>query len=586
MGTRITTRRLAGITLAAALTLAPFALTSTAHAAQVAGGDITISAGAKGTVKDHTVKYVRIASYADVNYDEKGNPTGVDLLPALNDADNAKLTAAVAHVDASYDQAQQAIYTPVQWIALKWKGTDNDKYGNSLADNQNTFKLAKLLAGDDAAYSITDALSATASGANTDGKTITIPVDYGTTTDYNLGGLYLAIDQNKDDTSRKANAMLVPSPIQKQDGTIATTLGKQTLGQVNMKNQIVTITKQRTDTLPTIGSQVSFTINATGPDFTGIDDPKLTLWDNPSNGLDQPTAVSVKVDGQPYEAGTGADANWTLDLKSGNLGDKADAKDANAFSVSFAKPLDLQGKSIEVTYTTTVNEHALEQANDSGKDDTYANTATLQYSNDPWSDSTGTPHDTVEGPLAGLNLHKVELGNDTKDLTGARFQVAKVNQDKTETPVKFTSHTIDNVTTFVVDPNGTITDIGGDQLSTIAVEGLDRGTYKVTETKAPANHVLGQGDRRLNFTVTVTAPASTHDRQDVTLTHDAGAFAKFVAVDTADKSNETLLVRNATSFDQLPATGSTGIMIAAGAILVLTLGAGLTVASKRMNHAR
>lgn len=566
---------------------APLAVATTVDAAQVNGGDITISAGAKGSVKDHTFTYVRIADYASVQYDDKGNPVGMDLTDALDTAGQARLKAAVAHVDAAYDADAQAAYTPAQWIALKWKAMGADKYGNDPADNTNLAALAKLLGGADPAYSLTDHLNAQGVTAEPQANTIDIPVDYGEAGDANAGGLYLILDQGPTGGARRANAMIVPSAIQKTDGTIVATLNGRTLGRVNMKNQIVTITKKRSDVLPTIGTPVTFSIDVTGPDFTGIDQPKLVVWDDPSDGVDQPKADAIKisVDGTDYPTA----GNWTVDLKSGKPDDPADSKDANAFAITFAKPADLQGKPIHIEYAATINTNALNKTNDSGHDDTYANTATVEYSNDPYSTSTDKPHDTVSGPLAGFNVHKVEFGDDTKNLTGARFTVAKVTDPKDptkDTPVRFHAADVDGQRTWIVDPNGTETTIGADGLSTIAVEGLDRGTYRVTETQAPAGHILGQGDRQLKFTVTVSADPSTHDRQNVSLAYDAGVFAKFVANDAKDTTGETFLVRNAVNIGQLPATGSTGIIIAAGAVLVLTLGAGLTAASRRMKAGR
>lgn len=586
-------RRLTALAILAATGLAPLAAsTMPAHAAQAAGGDITISAGAKGSTTGHTVKWVRIASYADPTWDKDGNPTGLDLADSLDTAGQARLKAAVARIDPAYDQNAQAAYTPAQWIGLKWKATGTDKYANPLADDTRLAALARLLgstAQADAPYSLADHLTDQGMTRDDQAHTITVPVDYGTDKDTNLGGLYLIVDQNPTDTARRSNTMIVPSAIQKPDGTTANTLNGQTLGRVNMKNQQITVTKQRSDTLPTIGSQVTFGIDTTGPDYTNIDQPVLTIWDDPSDGVDQPTAdrIKVTVDGHDYPAaGTDPkDINWTLDLKSGKPGDNPDAKDPNAFAIHMARPLDLQGKPIHVEYTATINANALNRNTDAGSDDTYANTATLEYSNDPYSTSTGKPHDTVQGPIAGLDIHKVELGDDTKDLTGARFTIAKTtdpNDPTKDTPVTFHTATIDGQQTWIVDPAGKDTTIGADDLSRIAVEGLDRGTYRITETQAPAGHVLGQGDRQLKFTVTVTADPSTHDRQDVHLTHDAGAFAKFVATDPADQTGATTLVRNATSLTQLPATGATGILIAAGALLVLALGGTLTATSRRL----
>lgn len=570
MGLKLMTRRLTAMSMLAALTVVSCAgFASTASAAQVENGDITVSAGAHGELAGHSLRYLRIADYANVQFDDQGDATGLNVNATLTADAEAKLKAAVAHVDTAYDADAQQQYSPEEWMVNNWKGTNSDQFGNALSDNTKLAQLAQLLGGSDATYALTDANTPSVTATVQD-QTLTVPVDYGTADDANVGGLYLLVDQSGENTSR---AMIVPSPIQKTDGTVTTTLGSQQLGVVNMKNQIITVTQSREDKLASVGSKITFTGTFTGPDFTGITTPKLVLWNDPSSGLDQPTAndITVTVDGKQYAAN-----QYTVNTKASKPDGTADG---NAFNLTFTDPASLSGKTIVVSVAMTVNEHALEKANDSGKADTYANTMTLQYSNnatDPTA--TGMPADTVTAPIMSNGVHKVELGNDQKDLTGARFQLL----DAKDTVLKFTKYTVDDQTVYAVDANGPITDLGADDLSRFMIVGLDRGEYTLKETQAPAGHVLGQGAQQLKVKLTVTADESTHDRQNITVEHDAGVFAKFVDVET----DGTLLIRNATSLNQLPATGATGIMMIGGAILLVVLGAGSTMIGRKLRHTK
>ncbi|MBT1162855.1 isopeptide-forming domain-containing fimbrial protein [Bifidobacterium sp. SO1] len=567
------------------LTLTGIGLTSMpAMAAPVTGGNITVNAGTSGNVAGHTVKYLEIAKYTNVSFDADGNPTGLNLESTLSTADNTKVTQLVAGIDSKYTTEKQATYSWAQWIALNWKGTDADIYSNKLANDEMMAALAKKLA--NTADGIAKSATKEVKGADK-ATTLTIPVDYGEETDNNYGGLYLLLDQNATDTARKANAMIVPSAIQSKDGkTVLGKLGEQTLGVVNMKNKVVSITKQRQDVLPTVGDLVTFTINTDAPDFTGIDQPKLIIWDNPSEGLDQPKADTFTVTAGDIKLTAGTD--YTLNLKSNR---QDGTVDPNAFNITFTNPTALAGKKITVTYKAAVTQNAFSantQTNSAG-DDTYSNNVIMEYSNDPQSSSTSKPEDTVEGSLAGFDIHKVDYDNKTMELTGAEFQI---HNDQNQL-MKFTKLTVDGKTVFMRDDNGTITNVGGDGLggkqAPISIEGLDRGTYTVTETKAPAKYVLGQGSQQLTFKVTIAADASTHDKQKITVTNNPGIFTGYVetapaADDTTDANtvNGTIRVANVTSLDRLPDTGATGYRIFGAVAIAFAIGGACFIVRKRL----
>ena len=109
------------------------------------------------------------------------------------------------------------------------------------------------------------------------------------------------------------------------------------------------------------------------------------------------------------------------------------------------------------------------------------NTVTLEYSNNPMSNGTGTSaSDTVEDYTYGLKINKVDLGTE-RALNGAKFTI-KVKKADDETS-----------TDMFVQGDGTLsageyeftTDNGG----YFTVKGLDAGTYTVTE-----KHLDGYAD--------------------------------------------------------------------------------------------
>lgn len=108
------------------------------------------------------------------------------------------------------------------------------------------------------------------------------------------------------------------------------------------------------------------------------------------------------------------------------------------------------------------------------------NTVTLEYSNNPMVEGTGTSApDTVKDYTYGLKINKVDLGTE-KALEGAKFTIAAgdtTNGDENSANVKY------------VKEDGTLSDsmveisTGSDGI--IMLSGLDAGVYTVTETSAP-----------------------------------------------------------------------------------------------------
>lgn len=186
-----------------------------------------------------------------------------------------------------------------------------------------------------------------------------------------------------------------------------------------------------------------------------------------------------KIDGSKYEVA--CDSNTlTVDFKvdgtKKGLKDVADV-DANTQIVVF--------------YKAKLNSNAVigNAAND--KKGGNPNTVKLEYSNNPYAAGTGeTIEDTVADFAFKLNLNKVDQGTE-KGLAGAVFTIqsddANTNgqyvASKTDTTAGVVAGQLVTVANVNNLPDYVMFTSGND--GKIAVSGLDAGSYKVTEVKAP-----------------------------------------------------------------------------------------------------
>ena len=133
------------------------------------------------------------------------------------------------------------------------------------------------------------------------------------------------------------------------------------------------------------------------------------------------------------------------------------------------------GSCIVVSYKAQINKNAV-VAGTQGNE----NTVTLNYSNNPMSDTKGeTQPDTVKDYTYGLKINKVDLGTEAA-LDGARFTIQATGAD-------------DNASkNLYVQENGSL-DTEKHEFTTanggvIKVTGLDAGAYTVKETFAPSGY--------------------------------------------------------------------------------------------------
>lgn len=158
------------------------------------------------------------------------------------------------------------------------------------------------------------------------------------------------------------------------------------------------------------------------------------------------------------------------------------------------------GKEIKVTYSATLNEHAVAGLDDAG------NSAKLEYSNDPIKGGTGTSVPSVtHGYTFDFDINKTD-GVDGPALAGAVFQLQKKGEG---TPIKLIVENDGDATQPAVvrpakaDEMGQAVDtITTPESGKITFRGLDAAGYQLVETKAP------DGYNKLQKPVDVTIVAN------------------------------------------------------------------------------
>lgn len=148
------------------------------------------------------------------------------------------------------------------------------------------------------------------------------------------------------------------------------------------------------------------------------------------------------------------------------------------------------------------------------------NTVTLTYSNNPYTESTGTTiGDTVADFAFKLNLIKVDQGTE-EGLEGAVFTIQSADENTKDQYIASNAGTVEgkNVVAGQLVTVSSGTDLPAcvkfrsrnDGL--IAVSGLDAGTYKVTEVSTPDDSKYTKADP---FTFTITP---TYDKTSMKVT--------------------------------------------------------------------
>lgn len=272
---------------------------------------------------------------------------------------------------------------------------------------------------------------------------------------------------------------------------------------VNLKSEYPTIEKTvdgQNHADAQVGDTLNFELKSKVPNMTEYTTYVFNFVDTLSKGLtlDQ-NSIKVTIGGSELQK----DVDYTVSATGGN----GAATELKIIMTDFkTKHGDKAGQEIKVTYSASINEHAVAGQDDAG------NSAKLEYSNDPIKGGTGTSVPSVtHGYTFDFDINKTD-GTDGSALAGAVFQLQKKGEgttvklivenagDETQPAVVRSAKTGEGnaVDTITTPESGKIT-----------FKGLDAAEYQLVETKAP------DGYNKLQKPVDVTIVANYN--QDGTL---------------------------------------------------------------------
>lgn len=266
---------------------------------------------------------------------------------------------------------------------------------------------------------------------------------------------------------------------------------------VNLKSEYPTIEKtvdgdNHADAQ--VGDVLNFELKSKVPNMTEYTTYVFNFVDTLSKGLtlDQST-IKVTIGASELQK----DVDYTVSVTGGN----GAATELKIIMTDFeTKHGDKAGQDIKVTYSASINEHAV-----AGKDDA-GNSAKLEYSNDPINGGTGeSVPDVTHGYTFDFDITKTD-GVDGSALAGAVFQLQKKGEG---TPIKLiVKQAGDETQPAIVRPakademGQAVDTITTPKSGKITFEGLDAIAYQLVETEAP------DGYNKLKDPVDVTIVAN------------------------------------------------------------------------------
>lgn len=257
-----------------------------------------------------------------------------------------------------------------------------------------------------------------------------------------------------------------------------------------------------------IGQEVTYKLTGKVADnYATYDSYAYKFTDTLSNGLDY-VSGSLKV----YAVNNGT---YTLINNGYEL--TAPTEDNRVLTVNFAvdkatskkglKDIDSVNADTEIVvfYKAKLNKNAVTGNGTEGKKGNY-NAVKLEYSNNPSTEGTGTSVESGAGDFTfKLNLNKVDQGTE-KGLKGAEFSIQSADADTLNQYVASKNSPDGKVVAgqLVNSSDKDLPDylkFSSDDKGKIEVKGLDAGSYKVTEIKAPSEKYTVANP----FTFTITA---------------------------------------------------------------------------------
>lgn len=351
-----------------------------------------------------------------------------------------------------------------------------------------------------------------------------------------------------------------------------------------------------------IGDKIPYVVTSKVPDMTGYEKYFFVVNDTMSKGLTFNNNVEIFIDGVKLDS-----TKYTVSYSTDSNG----VTSIEIVFVDFTQHQSNAGKAIKITYSATLNEKAdLTQAGN--KNEVY-----LTYSNNPNVDAKGdsenpekpgsgdatgeTPKSVTKTYSIGIKLTKVDGDETSKKLTGAKFQIAGTGmkvvlvnktmykasaegtyymlKDGTYTDVAPTEETASKydsdqkyVKVEVVDKETVAAEINAtgyvNSEGILVFEGLDAGTYTITELVAPIGYNLLKTPIEVvitgNPTIDGCTWGATVDGENATITNNLIEF------EVENKSGSTL-----------PSTGGMGTTLFYVLGALLAVGAGVLLATRK-----
>ena len=289
-----------------------------------------------------------------------------------------------------------------------------------------------------------------------------------------------------------------------------------------------------------IGKHIQFRLDSRVPDLTGYTNYTYLITDTMSEGLTNDLNAKITIN----------NTDVTSQCQVIYNGQTFTAKVPFSVLSQFAKDV----PSV-VTYSATLNENAIVYP-----DGANTNTAKLEYSNNPNTDTTDeTPE--VEVKVYTFTLEVTKVNGSGEVLQGAQFVLKDANGNPV--PVTLTEGV------YVVDPDKEATDANATVISDadgkIYVDGLAAAQYTLTETVAPNGYNPLKSPIKVNI-------VATYDDDVTEVTEVTG--------------NEKTVINRTGSI--LPSTGGMGttLFIAGGAVIMLAAVVLLLVSKRKKGLSR